>query len=64
VIAGGTLGVGSFGIDLGDNDGRLRLEIVGEGFPRWGEGLAVCRPVRTGLCFGAVEATYGRTMVL
>ena len=38
----GGFGVGSFAVDFGDEDIRLRGEVVGELFPDRGEGLAVC----------------------
>jgi hypothetical protein len=35
------LGVLSFSVDLGNQNTGLGNEVVGEGFPDWGEGLAV-----------------------
>lgn len=42
MLLSSSLGVGGFGVDLGDNDVLFVDEVVGEGFPNGSEGLAVC----------------------
>jgi hypothetical protein len=56
-------GIFGFGVNLGDQDGGFGDEVVSEGFPDGGQGLAVCGFVSFEL-FKMEEfgETYGRTM--